>query len=225
MSGKDISVVLEDRTVLGKGLKSLRDGGKVPAVVHDHGKPSLHVMGDTSILSKVYAEAGKHHPVQVSVGKSEFLTIIKDADNDPVKNNLRHLVFQAIKQDEKVETEVPVHFAGEAPALKAGLMVIRQLDHVEIEALPKDLIDSLDVDVTKLVEIGDHVTVADIVAPSSITILTDLNHPIATVEETKAQESEEATSEEDEAAAVAAATGGEAEAGEAAENPKESKES
>jgi large subunit ribosomal protein L25 len=222
MSGKDITVTLEDRTILGKGLAALRRTGKIPAVVHDHGKPSIHVMGDASTIGKVYAEAGKHHPVHLSIGKNEYLTIIKDVDNDPVKNNIRHVVFQAIKQDEKVETEVPVHFAGEAPALKAGLMVIRQLDHVEIEALPKDLIDSLDVDVTKLVEIGDHVTVADIVVPNAITILTDINHPIATVEETKAQESEEAVSEEDEAAAVAAATGSETEEAEATEKPKES---
>ncbi|MEK7603081.1 MAG: 50S ribosomal protein L25, partial [Patescibacteria group bacterium] len=193
----------------------------LPAVVHDHGQPSLHVMGDSRALDAVYAEAGKHHPVQVTVGKKEFLTIIKDVDTDPVKNRMRHLVFQAIKQDEKVETEVPVHLIGEIPAEKQGLMVIRQLDHVEIEALPKDLIDSLDVDASGLAEIGDHITVADIVVPANVTILTEINHPIATVEETKAQESEEAVSEEDEAAAVAAATGQDEEGADAPAEPKE----
>jgi large subunit ribosomal protein L25 len=210
MSGNSIAVSLQDRAVLRKGLKQLRAEGKIPAVIHDHGNDSIHVMGDQTAIVKAYGEAGKHHPVELSVGDKKHLAIIKDVDTDPVKNTMRHVVFQAIKQDEKVETEVPIHFAGDAPAVKAGLMVIRQLDTVQIEALPKDLIDSVEVDATKLVEIGDHVTVADIVAPTGVTILTELNHPIATVEETKAQESEEATAEE-EAAAVAAATGGDTE--------------
>ena len=195
MSQDVISVDLEERAVLRKGLQGLRASGKVPAVIHDHGNPSLHVMGDASVLGKVYSQAGKHHPVQLTVGKKEHLALIKYVDFEPVKHRMRHVVFQAIKQDEKVEAEIPVHVTGEIPAVKAGLMVITGVDHVLVEALPKDLIDELTVDGGKLVEIGDKLHVSDIVVPSGVTILTEPEQSLAAVEETKAQMSDEETTE------------------------------
>ena len=188
MSTGDIVVELEKRTVVGKGLQHLRSEGKVPAVIHDHGKESAHVMGDYMLLAKAYAAAGKHHPVQVKVGSTNHLALIKDVDYEPVKNRMRHIVFQAIKQNEAVEAEVPVVFKEvDIPAEKVSLLVLKQLDHVEIKALPKDLPDELFVDPSKLAEVGDHLTVADIQVPAGVTILTEPEHPIATVEMPKDQ--------------------------------------
>lgn len=208
MTKDDISLTLEPRTVLGKQVRQLRRDGQVPAVIHDHGKDSIHVMAPYLSVSKVYSAAGKHHPVNLTVGSRQYMALIKQVDLEPRKQSLRHVVFNAIKADEKQQTEVPIHFDEEAeiPAEKAGLMVIRNLDSVEIEALPKDLVDSLIVDPSSLVEIGDKITVADIKVPANITILTEADHPIATVEETKAQMSEEA---EAEAEAEADSEGGE----------------
>jgi large subunit ribosomal protein L25 len=183
---------LEERTVLGKGLNSLRAEGNIPAVIHNHGQDSIHVLGSEKELLKVYHTAGKHHPLNLQVGNQKFLALIKDAHFNPVKHRLQHLVFQAIRQNETVEAEVPIKFEGEVPAEKIGLMVLYQLDAVEIEALPRDLVDELVVDATKLAELGDKLTVADIVVPSGLTILTEPEHTIATVVETKAQMSEEA---------------------------------
>jgi large subunit ribosomal protein L25 len=204
MSGKDITLSVEARTVQGKAVKQLRRDGMTPAVIHDHGAESKIVMAPSTEIIKIYKEAGKHHPVNLTFGTEKYMAIIKDVDIDPKKQELRHVVFNAIKQDEKVETEVPVHLTGEIPAEKVSLMVIRQLDHVVIEALPKDLIDSLEVDATKLIEIGDKIFVSDIVVPHGVTILTEAEHPIAGVEESKAQiseEAEEVTAAEGEAAA------------------------
>lgn len=224
MSTDQIALNLEPREVIGKGLNQLRQTGKTPAVIHDHGKASVHVMANFSELTKVFQAAGKHHPVNLTVGSQKFLALIKDADFEPRKHTLRHVVFNAIKADEKQQTEVPVHFAEDAeiPAEKAGLMVIRNLDAVEIEALPKDLIDEIIIDPSSLTEIGDKLTVADLQVPSTITILTEPEHPIATVEETKAQMSEEAAEEaaaEGEAGDVPADNG--APAAEKAEDSKE----
>lgn len=196
----DRPIDLQERTVVGKGLGELRRDGLVPAVIHNHGQPSLHVMALETELGQVYKAAGKHHPVQLKVGSQDFLALIKDAHFNPVRRRLQHIVFQAIRQDEKVEAEVPIRLEGDIPAEKVGLMVLHQLDHVEIEALPKDLVDELVVDATKLIELGDKITVEDLVVPAGITILTEADHPIATVVETKAQ-----ISEEDEEAVEAAA--------------------
>lgn len=206
MTNIDDAIKLEERSVLGKGLNSLRSDGKVPAVIHNHGQESVHVMGPESELLKIYREAGKHHPLNLQVGSQKYLALIKDVHFNPVKHQMQHIVFQAIRQNEKVEAEVPVHLEGEVPAEKVGLMVLTQLDSVQVEALPRNLPDVLTVDATKLVELHDKLTVEDIVVPEGVTILTELEHPIATVVETKAQISEEAE---------------EAEAGEAAEGEGE----
>lgn len=201
LSQDTITLTLEKREVVGKGLNKLRREGQIPAVIHNHGKDSIIVVGPSREITKVYQQAGKHHPVTVEVGGQKYMALIRDAHFEPKKNELRHVVFNAIRQDEKQKTEVPVHFVEDAeiPAEKASLMVIRQLDAVEIEALPKDLVDQLLVDPSGLTEIGDKITVADIKVPGGITILTDAEHPIATVEETKAQMSEEAEEEAAEA--------------------------
>lgn len=192
MSSQNLLLSLEERTQVRKGLNKMRQTGVIPAVIHNPGKDSILVSGSYIDILKVYQQAGKHHPVDVKVGGSTYLTIIKDADFEPTKHLLRHVVFDIIKQTEKVETEVPIVMIGDAPALKAGLLVIKQLDHVEVEAFPRDLPDEVSVSVESLTEIGDRITVSDIVVPTGVTILTELEHPIATVEETSAQESEEA---------------------------------
>ncbi len=196
MSDKDISLALQEREVLGKGLNQLRKQGLVPAVIHDHGKPSTHVMGEYQSIAKVYANAGKHHPVELMVGSKKNTAIIKDVHYDPVKHRVEHVVFQAIRQDEKVQTEVPISFVGEIPAEKTGLMVITHLSHVESEALPRDLPDELKLNTESLVEIGDKLTVADLVIPANVTLITDPESLIISVEETPAQVSEESTEEE-----------------------------
>lgn len=196
MSEGDITLTLEKREVLGKAVKSLRRTGQVPAVIHDHGKESVHVQAPLLELLKTYQHAGKHHPVNLKLGGQNYLALIKDVDFEPKKHQLRHVVFNAVRQDEKVEAEVPIHLEGEIPAEKAGLMIITTTDVVTVEALPKDLPDALTVDASSLAEIGDKVTVADIKVPQGVEITSDAELVIAGVEETKEQISEEATEEE-----------------------------
>ncbi len=188
---QDITLELQKREVVGKRLAVLRAAGDVPAVIHDHGSESIHVMGDSTALNKAYKQAGKHHAVQLKLDGKNHLAIIKQVDFDPKKHQLRHVVFQAIKQNEKIQTEVPVVLEGEIPAEKAGFMVLTNVSTVDVEAFPKDLPDQIVLDATKLVEIGDKLHVSDLTVPTGVTVLTDAETTIALVEETKAQMSEE----------------------------------
>lgn len=209
---QDINLTLENREVIGKAVKHLRSSGQVPAVIHNHGQESLHVMAPYSSLYKIYQQAGKHHPVNLTVGSQKFLALIKDADFEPRKNQLRHIVFNAINQNEAVETEVPVTFVGDAEAEKSGLMILRQIESVIVKALPKDLPNEVTVDISGLVEVGDKLNVVDIIVPANVTLITGVEHAVAIVEESRAQAAAEA--EEAEAAeAATAAAAAEAEAG------------
>lgn len=189
MTSEDITLELHERTVVRKRLAGLRKEGLVPAVVHNHGKESMHVTGDFVAITKVYKQAGKHHPVHLKVAGKDHLALIKDVDLEPAKNRVRHIVFQAINKNEAVEAEIPVVFLEDAeiPAERLSLMVLKQLDHVQVKALPNDLPDQLVVDPSSLTEVGDHLTVADLTAPKGVTILTDPEQQIAIVEMPKDQ--------------------------------------
>lgn len=189
MTNQDITLELEQRTVVRKRLRGLRKEGLVPAVVHDHGKASIHVAGEYGKVAKTFHQAGKHHPVNLTVDGRKHLALIKDVDFGPVKHEVRHVVFQAIKQNEEVDAEVPVVFKEdvEIPAEKVSLMVLKQLDAVQVKALPRDLPDELVVDPSVLAEVGDSLTVADLVAPKGVTIMTEPEHQIAIVEMPKDQ--------------------------------------
>jgi large subunit ribosomal protein L25 len=223
-----ISLSLEPRDVTGKAVKHLRRDGIIPAVVHDHGKPSLIVQADGVQLLKVWRAAGKHHPVQIKAAGQSLTALIKTAEFDPRKHLLTHVVFNAVRADEKVEAEVPIHPKYNegneaAPAERAGFIVLAQLDAVLVEAVPSKLPDVLYYDAEKLVDVGDHATVADLIVPEGVEVKVEANHSIATVYEPSALaaanedaggDAEEPTAEESETEGEAAESDAEAETGE-----------
>lgn len=192
MSSDTIALDLNKRDVVGKKVRGLRREGRVPAVVHNHGKESIVVDAPFMEITRVYEKAGRHHPVDLKVGSTKYLAIIRSVDLDPRKNTLRHVVFEAVRQNEKVKTEIPIRFEGDSAAEKAGLMLLHQLDNIEIEATPRNIPDELVVSVDSLADIGDRIVVADLTAPDGVTIITDAEHPVVAVIETPAQQSEDA---------------------------------
>ena len=238
MAQDTISLTLEKREVLGKAVRHLRKSGKVPAVIHDHGKDSIIVQVDTVQMMKVWKEAGKHHPVQLKAGDKNYVALIKTAEFDPRKNLLTHVVFNAVDRNQKVEAEVPVrprYAEGNesSPAERNSLIVLSQLETVQVKAIATNLPDVFEYDAEKLVEVGDHVTVADLIVPEGVEIETELNQSIATVyepsalaaaNEASAGDAEEATEAEGEETAAdgeaPAAESGEAESGKPAEEAK-----
>jgi large subunit ribosomal protein L25 len=207
MAKDSISLQLENREVTGKAVKHLRKDGQVPAVIHDHGKPSVHVQGNAGAMLKVWRQAGKHHPVELKAGDQSFVAVIKDASFDPRKHQLTHVVFNAVDRNQKVDAEIPIKPRYEegnesSPAERNGLIVLAQLETVQVKAVPTKLPDFVEYDAEKLVEIGDHASVADIIIPEGVELITEPEHAIATVYEPSAL------------AAANDAAGGEAEEGE-----------
>lgn len=232
MAQGTISLTLEKREVLGKGVKHLRKNGQIPAVIHDHGKDSVIVQAEHAQILKVWKQAGKHHPVQLKAGDKTYTALIKTADFDPKKHQLTHVVFNAVDRNQKVEAEVPVRPRynednESSPAERNGLIVLSQLESVQVKAIPTNLPDVLEYDAEKLVEIGDHVSVADLTVPEGVEIETELTHAIATVyepsalaaaNEAAAGEPEETSEETTEGEASTESTDG----GEAKAEPAES---
>ncbi len=227
---EDISLKLEERSVVGKQVRQLRRDGFVPAVIHDHGKPSVHVMGKYPEVYKVYRQAGRHHAIKLTVGGKTYTALIKTTAFEPRKHLLSHVVFGAVEANEKVTAEIPIRLTDDIPAERASLLVIKHLEFVEVEALPKDLPDEIVIEAASLVEVGDKLSVSDIVIPEGVTIITEPEHSIATVYEPSAvQAANDALAGEAEDVMPESEEGAEAEVGEggesaAADNASESSE-
>jgi large subunit ribosomal protein L25 len=210
MSDDTITLELEPRAVTGKAVKHLRKNGQLPAVIHDHGKESVVVQGDAIKMLKVWRQAGMHHPVELKAGGQRYTALIKSAEFDPKKHLLTHVVFNAVDKNQKVDAEIPVrprYAEGNesSPAERNSLIVLTQLDTVHVKAIPSSLPDYLEYDAEKLVEVGDSLTVADLIIPEGVEFETEAEHSIATVYEPSAL------------AAANDAAGGDAEAGDEAE--------
>ncbi len=191
MAQDAISLTLESRDVTGKAVKHLRKAGIIPAVIHDHGKNSVIVQGDSVELGKVFKKAGKHHPIILKTGTQTYTALIKAAAFDPKKHLLTHVVFNAVDANEKVEAEIPIQARFDegneaSPAERSGLLVLSQLETINVAAVPSMLPEVLYYDAEKLIEVGDHISVSDVSIPEGVEVKTDLKHSVATVYEPSA---------------------------------------
>jgi large subunit ribosomal protein L25 len=170
MTVEKLSLELTERKVSGKKVSSLRRDGIVPGVVYGSGFEPVSVQASINDVTKVVVEAGKNRPVHIDVAGKKRVALVKDVSRDPVKNLIRHVSFHAVKSSEKVVAEVPVHLVGigESLAEKAGLVILQTLEKLDVRALPLHLPEVIDVDVRKLAEAHQQVTVADIKLPEDI---------------------------------------------------------
>jgi large subunit ribosomal protein L25 len=181
MSGSAILLQAEERSVTGKQVKRLRKSGLVPAVVYEKGVPSDNVAVSYIPMVKTWNKAGKHHAITLSYGSKKRLTIIKDVTLDPIKGQISHIAFQAVKLNEKIETEVPVVLEGHAPATVAGLLVHVNIDHVVVSGFPNDIPDSIVVDVSSVTTPEDDIRASELVLPKNIELVTDADSVIVSV--------------------------------------------
>ncbi len=205
-----ISLEVQPRDTLGKSVKKVRAEGLIPAVIHDHGKESVHIQANYQSFAKAFHAAGRHHPIELAVGGKKYTALVRTVTRDPKMNTYTHAVFNAVSANQQVEAAIPVkpQYAegnDSSPAERTGLIVLAQLDEVEVKALPKDLPDELFYDAEKLVTVGDHITVADLIVPKGVVVETEASHALATVFEPSAlAAANEATAGEAEAVAPAA---------------------
>lgn len=203
--GQDVQLSSEKREGLGKkAVARLRAGGKVPAVVQEHGKDSIHILVDGREIVKAYQQAGKSQAIDLTIGSTKKLVLIKEIEFVPLKPEIQHVVFQGLKADEAVDAEVPIHIVGEVPAEQNRLVLLHTLETLEVRALPKDLPEALEVSAEKLVEVDDKIVISDIKLPADVELVEllanaddeekreeFLNQPIAIVKEPSIVESDE----------------------------------
>lgn len=166
----DISLKLDERTLSGKKVATLRREGMVPSVVYGGKSDPINTQSPAVETTKVARQAGKHSPVHLNLAGKKKLAIIKSIDMDPVNRRVRHIAFHTIKQNEIITTQVPIHLGGmgESEAEKAGLVVLQAIEHIDIKAKPGDLPEALELSVAGLVSTDDKLTLGDIKLPEGV---------------------------------------------------------
>lgn len=182
------------------GLNSARKSGKIPAVVYGHGVQSLAIFVDKQEFIHLLKEKGEGALIDLSIkDQPSCKVLIQDTERGILNQEIIHLDFYRVKMDEKLRTDIRVHFIGEAPGVKAGGVLIKDRDHIQIECLPKDLIQEIQVDLSGLADIHSSITVADLSIPSGIIVLDDSNLILASIASVQQEKVEEVSAEEEKA--------------------------
>jgi large subunit ribosomal protein L25 len=144
----------EPRTDTGKGAsRRLRHAGKIPAIMYGGNKdPESLTLDHNEVIRNLEHEAFYSHILTVKVGGTETRAVMRDLQRHPSKPFVQHMDLQRVSESEKLRMHVPLHFLGEeaAPGVKAGGMVSHEIIEVEVECLPKDLPEYIEVDVSGL---------------------------------------------------------------------------
>lgn len=179
------------RTVHGKKNARLRAEGKVPAVAYGHGAKPQSLEIDAKVLEKVYHQAGGNKIVSLKVGdKPAKNVLIYDVQREVRKGELTHVDFYLVRMDEVLRTEIPLHFVGESTAVYQDEgTLMKNLEAVEVECLPADLPESIEIDISVLDDFEKTITVADLALPKGVKLmLEDTEMLIAKVEPPRSDE-------------------------------------
>ena len=181
---------------------------KVPAVVYHSGVEATPLSVDKISLNKALRTGQMIFEVNVE-DKDQFV-LVKEIQYHPVTDEIIHIDFQKVKEDEKISLEVPVRSFGEAQGVKLGGLLVQMLNSVTIKCKPAEIPEFLEIDVTDM-EMNTNLFVKDITLPGDIEMLTADDIAVVSVQEPKEEKEE----------VVVEAESGEADEADAEEQPEE----
>jgi large subunit ribosomal protein L25 len=170
------------RFVTGKAVARLRREGRLPAVVYGHGTASESVSLDAHEFELLRRRSGASTLVDLAVdGGKARPVLVHGIQVHPVNRRPIHVDLFAVRMTEELTVEVPLVGMGTAPAAEAGGTLVHPVSSVKVRALPANLPDSIQYDLSALVSYDATITAADLVAPAGTTIQADPADVIARV--------------------------------------------
>lgn len=191
MSSKRPTLAAELRTITGRKVKKLRREGQIPANIFGKKITSQAITIVTADFQKIFKEAGETGLVDITLKgeKAARPCLIVNVHIHPVTDLPLHADFHQVDLTQKVTANVPVELIGEAPAVKEkGALLITLLNEIEVEALPTDLPEKFEVDVSGLKEFDDAILVKDLKVDSKVTIKTLEEETVVKAQEPKEEE-------------------------------------
>lgn len=158
-----VTLKAEKRELSGRKVKQLRKSGIIPANVFGKKVKSQAIQLDSKEFKLVYEKTGETGLIELTIGSEKKPVLIHNIQNHPVEDHILHVDFLQVDLTQKVSAMVPIELVGESPAEKQGLgTVVQYVNELEVEALPENLPDKFEIDLSKLTDIEQMVLVKDI---------------------------------------------------------------
>lgn len=180
----DIEVVARKREVSGSNaVRKLRMDGWIPAVVYSSSQESMPVQIDEHDFELML---GRHGSESMMLGLAidgakSTQVLLKEVQHHPVDGHILHVDFHAVDMHKTIAVNIPIELVGDPKGALEGGVLEHAMREVEVECLPSDIVEQIDIDVSGL-GIGDNLTVADLdIDTAKYTILSDLEQAVASV--------------------------------------------
>jgi large subunit ribosomal protein L25 len=199
MAGERMKLDVKPREEAGSAVsRRLRAGGLIPGVLYGDGKKAHPFAVEERELRRALTGEHGHHAILDVVfdgKKTAHHAVLKDFQLDPVRPRLLHIDLHEVRLDQVIQSQVAVETVGESPGVKEGGVLTIVLREVNVEALPMEVPDRLELDISSMT-IGDSLRISDLAVPESVKLLDDPESVVATVTPpTRVEEPEEVEEE------------------------------
>jgi large subunit ribosomal protein L25 len=225
VAGERVKLAVAERTQLGSPeSRRLRKQGLIPGVLYGRSDPIPITIGERDLRAALGTSAGSHAVLDVEVdGGSAHSAVLKEFQRDKVRGTIIHVDLQEVRLDQPIQSSVAITLIGDSVGVREGGVLTQITTEVAIEALPLEIPQHLEADVSEL-GIGDTLRLAQVEVPDTVKVLDDLEETvIASVQLAREEPVEEEVEEGEEG--VEGEEGAEPEAGAETAEPAAADES
>lgn len=184
------------RTITGKKVTMLRKQGFLPTSVYGQGMTPVSIQVNNKEMLAIFSHVGESGLVELVLDGKNLPIIFRNPQYHPLTGNLLHIDCFKVNLKEKITAMVPIEFIGESAAVKEGKVLVEVTNEVEVEALPGDLPEKIEVDLSKLENIESMITIADLIVDrDKVELVNAPDQVVVKVEEPKVEEEPEVTEE------------------------------
>jgi large subunit ribosomal protein L25 len=187
-----IELVVQPRSIVGKKVKQLRAQGVVPLILYGSKTEPINLQGPESDVQRAIMQAaGQLIRLQVENESSPRMVLARELQRDSLSGRFLHADLYEVDLTETLQVEVPLTLVGESIMVETGQATLLQvMNSLEIECLPFDLVQTVEVDISALAEIGDVIHVRDLIVPETIKVITHGDEMVVRLEMVMEEEEE-----------------------------------
>lgn len=179
MAGERVKLLVQNRAVLGSAeSRRLRRQGIIPGVLYGREQPVPIAIPERDLRTALTTKGGLNAVLDVVVeGGNVHSSVLKEFQQDPVRGLITHVDLQEVRLDQPIHATVPLHLHGEPVGVKEGGVLSQVTNELNVEALPMEVPEHIEVDVSDL-KIGDSFRLSALVPPAGVALLDDLDETV-----------------------------------------------
>lgn len=177
-----MALVINAKKRTGSDNDAIREAGSIPAVVYGPEMEPISIEVEARAFDVMYEEAGESTLVDLVIeGGEPIKVVVQDRQYHATIDKVLHADFLQVKMGEAMTVSVEIEFVGESQAVKQGGTLVTPSNTLEVTCLPKDLVSSIEVDLSTLAEFTDVIKVKDVALPAGLEATLDVDAIVASV--------------------------------------------